>query len=231
MKCDLHVHTCLSPCADITMVPGEFLKANIDVIAICDHNSGKNVRTFSHVLNRYGKLVIPGIEIQTIEDVHILGYFYSIKSVEKITEIIYSHLPKIEYDPESYGYQLYVNENDEFVDMEALPLGFPTDLPLSAVVDLIKEYKGIPVYAHITRKFGVLYQLGIFPPLDVKIAEVNSKDDLVLARKFGFIPISSSDAHFLEQIGSKYSIIEGEKNIKSILNEILSGKVKTKWDY
>lgn len=230
MKCDLHVHSCLSPCANISMVPGVFKNSFLDVIALCDHNSGKNVRIFSNVLKEFGKVVIPGIEIQTIEDVHILGYFYDIDSLENLTDIVYTHLPKIKYDPEKFGYQLYVNEKDEFIGMELIPLSFPTDLSLSQAVNLINKYNGIPVYAHISRKFGVLYQLGIFPNEDVKVVEVNSKDDLFLARKHGFVALSSSDAHFINQIGERYSIIEGEKSVKNILDSIIEGKVKTIWD-
>ncbi|ONN27198.1 phosphotransferase [Thermosipho affectus] len=232
MKCDLHIHTCLSPCADITMVPGEVLKRAPDVVAICDHNIGGNVKSFRDVFQRCGKLVVPGIEVQTIEDVHILGYFFDILSLETFSLIVKKHLPKVNYDPERFGYQLYVNEKDEFTGVEETPLGFPTDLSLEKVISLILKFEGIPVYAHIGRKFGILYQLGVFPRLSVNICEVTNKEELDIARKNGFVAISSSDAHFLEQIGERYSIIDCEiKTVKSVLLSIVEGKVKTIWDF
>ncbi|OOC36765.1 phosphotransferase [Thermosipho melanesiensis] len=214
------------------MVPGEVFNRSPDVIAICDHNSGGNVRAFKNLFERKGKLVIPGIEIQTVEDIHILGYFLSISNLERLSLILKDYLPKIFYDPEKFGYQIYVDENDNFLKMEKSALGFPTELSLEEVVDIIQKYGGLPVYAHIGRKFGVLYQLGIFPNLPVKICEVTNKEELNTARKNGYIALSSSDAHFLEQIGVRYSIIDVEKkDVNSVLGAIISGRVKTIWDF
>jgi len=231
MKCDLHVHSCLSPCADLTMVPNEVVKYSPDILAICDHNSGENVLSFLKVFENHSKILIPGIEIQTIEDVHILGYFDKIKNLLKVSKIIYEHLPKISYDPEKFGYQLKVDQNDKFISLETTPLGFPTDLSIKEVTEIILKYSGIPVYAHISRKFGVLYQLGIFPDLNIHIAEVTNKEEYLIAKNNKFISISSSDAHFLNQIGKRYSIIKDKvKNAKEFLSFLIRGKVKTIWD-
>ncbi|MBO8160993.1 MAG: PHP domain-containing protein [Thermosipho sp. (in: Bacteria)] len=232
MKCDLHIHSCLSPCADLTMVPNEVVKYSPEIIAICDHNSGGNVLPFLKVFEKHGKILIPGIEIQSFEDVHILGYFKNFNDLITVSKIVAEHLPKINYDPEKFGYQVYVNENDEFVSMENLPLGFPTDFSIQEIIDLILDHSGLPAYAHIGRKFGVLYQLGIFPQTQVRIAEVTNKEEYSTAKKNGFITIASSDAHFLNQIGERYSIIEKEiKNVEDFLNLLYSGKVKTIWDF
>lgn len=232
MKCDLHVHSCLSPCADLTMVPNEIVKRSPEILSICDHNSGENVQSFLKVFEKNSKILIPGIEIQSVEDIHILGYFDNVEKLMKVSKIIYEHLPKIPYDPEKFGYQLKVDENDQFTSLETAPLGFPTDLNIENVVEIILKHSGIPAYAHINRKFGILYQLGIFPDLDVHIAEVTSEDEYHIAKKKNLIPISSSDAHYLNQIGEMYSIIEDEvKNAKEFLSFLINGKVKTIWDF
>jgi len=231
MKCDLHVHSCLSPCADLTMVPNEVVKYSPEILAICDHNSGENVLPFLKVFEKYSKILIPGIEIQTIEDVHILGYFSEVENLLKVSNIIYEHLPKITYDPEKFGYQIKVDQNDNFISMETSPLGFPTDLNIKEVTEIILKYSGLPVYAHISRKFGVLYQLGIFPDLNIQIAEVTNKEEYLIAKKNALIPVSSSDAHFLNQIGKRYSIIEDKvKDAKEFLSFLVNRKVKTIWD-
>ncbi|MFH1297620.1 MAG: PHP domain-containing protein, partial [Bacteroidota bacterium] len=45
-KADLHIHTCLSPCADLEMSPRNIVteakKKGLDIIGICDHNSAEN---------------------------------------------------------------------------------------------------------------------------------------------------------------------------------------------
>ncbi|SHH51041.1 PHP-associated domain-containing protein [Thermosipho atlanticus] len=233
MRCDLHIHSCLSPCSDLTMVPNEVVKYSPKIAAICDHNSGENVLSFYKVFEKHSKLLIPGIEIQSVEDVHILGYFNKIENLLKVSKVIAEHLPKISYDPEKLGYQLKVNERDEFTSLETIPLGFPTDLPLKKVVELIIENSGIPVYAHISRRFGVLYQLGLFPDTSkIKIAEVTNLEEYKIACNHGLIPISSSDAHSLNQIGVRYSIIENAvSSIQEFLIALVNGKVKTIWDY
>ena len=116
--------------------------------------------------------------------------------------------------------------------IEERPLGFATDLPLKKVIDLITEFGGLPVYAHVDRKFGVIYQLGFIPNEEnVRVIEVRKKETVNELRRKGYIVLTSSDAHSLYELGYRYSTIkDGIKDVAGILEEISNGRVNTLWD-
>ena len=45
--CDLHIHSCLSPCGDALMTPNNIVGMayikELDAIAVCDHNACRNL--------------------------------------------------------------------------------------------------------------------------------------------------------------------------------------------
>lgn len=236
IKADLHVHSCLSPCAEITMVPtlicSKVKEKNIQMFSIVDHNSCNNLESFEKVC---GTILIPGIEVTSLEEVHVLGYFSSIESVKNFYEIFREHLPKVQFNPESLGYQLLVNEKDEFVAFEEDYLLVASDLDLNGIIELILKFRGIPAYAHIDRQFGVLYQLGIFPQNDgVKLAEVRTKEGWKTAIKAGYVPFTSSDAHRPDEIGCRFTRFDVKDEDKKKLFELLANptrdRVLTIWD-
>jgi len=185
----------------------------IDWIAVTDHNSTRNVRVFSSVLDTFGIKVIPGIEIQTQEDIHILGYFPNCDWAEKMGEFVESKLPHIENNPEKYGYQLEVDENDNFISVVKEPLNFPCSMTLEETIERIQNHKGMPVYAHIDRSMGIIEQLGFIPsefediPCEVYI--LKNLDRMTVHIKNKTI-LSSSDAHNLDSIKKSKMIVECE---------------------
>lgn len=209
--CDFHIHTCLSPCADITMVPnvvGERLqKAGIDWIAVTDHNSTKNVRVFKEVLKKFGVEVLPGVEVQTIEEVHVLGYFPDVEHAESFGNFIYSYLPDFEIDEEHFGYQLVVDENDEFIDKETRNLSMSVNLTLEETVKALKRFEATVVYAHVNRAFGLLYQLGFFPE-NVEADAIEIRNFKNFEFDFPYPILVSSDAHNLDSIVKSRMIFE-----------------------
>ena len=85
---DLHVHSCLSPCADITMTPRGILEnLEVGMISITDHNCCGNARTFWKVCRERKVIFLPGIEISSIEEVHILGYFENLEDLERVSSL------------------------------------------------------------------------------------------------------------------------------------------------
>jgi len=213
MKCfkaDFHIHTCLSPCANITMTPGaiaeRLIRHGIDWIAITDHNTARNVRAFQRALARSGIKVMPGIEIQTVEDVHVLGYFPDSDTVESAGREVEQHLPSVAIDPERDGYSLLVDDADAFQEMLTLPFGFPTTLDIEETVRLIKRFGGQPVFAHVFRGLGLFYQMGILPesargiPLEVYLLEKRTQIPLFCG-SFPTTLLSSSDAHNPDALG------------------------------
>ncbi|MBN2220077.1 MAG: PHP domain-containing protein [Kosmotogaceae bacterium] len=209
--CDFHVHSCLSPCADITMTPKEIasvcVSKGIDWIAITDHNSARNVRVFSDVLNKFGVVVIPGIEVHTLEDVHILAYFAEVEKAEDYSEWLKEEkLSQLSVDPEISGYQLLVDEDDNFTGFEEIWLGQPALLSIAQTLSTIEEYGGVSVMAHIERKMGLLAQLGVIPENCREVPmEISFKRTLDKGLPLENI-IHSSDAHSLSMITPTVSI-------------------------
>lgn len=221
IKADLHVHSCLSPCAQIIMVPSIISQAikekQLDLISITDHNSCHNLDSFAKKIKNY---LIPGVELTSSEEVHVLAYFCSIESALNLCDFVKKFLPRVTYDPELMGYQLIVDEQDEFQGLEEDFLGLALKLPLNDLIEIIHSHNGIPVYAHIERRFGVLYQLGVFPKDDrIKLAEARSKEGWVQAVKSGFVVLSNSDAHNPDEIGCRFTRFAIENlNLKELFN-------------
>ena len=120
---DLHNHSCLSPCGDDDMTPcniaGMAKIKGLDIIAVCDHNTARNLPAVQRVCEAYGLLLLPGMEITTREEVHLLGYFPTVETALAFGEMLRAHLPKKKNNPRFFGRQLVMNEDDEITDEEA----------------------------------------------------------------------------------------------------------------
>lgn len=210
-RCDLHIHTCLSPCADMEMLPGLVIKEakskGLDAVGICDHNSAENVLAFKRVGEREGLRVIGGIEVTTEEEIHIIALFDNDEDLFKLQKIIYNNLSGLN-DEEAFGKQVVVDRDDQPIGLNDRLLISTTLLPLERVVDTIHSLGGIAIASHIDREgFSILGQLGFIPPgLNLDGLEVSPKTLLVKARRdyahlgdFEFI--TASDAHYLDDIG------------------------------
>lgn len=215
-----------------TLICAKVQEKNIQMFSIVDHNSCSNLESFEKVCEA---VFIPGIEVTSSEEVHVLGYFPSIEGVKNFYEIFKEHLPKVRFGSESLGYQLLVNERDEFISFEEDYLLVAADLSLGKIIELILKFGGVPAYAHIDRQFGVLYQLGIFPPNDVvKLAEVRTKEGWNAAIKAGYVPFTNSDAHRPDEIGCRFTRFDVEDGDKKKLFELLANPTRSKvlsiWD-
>ena len=94
---DLHIHSCLSPCGDNDMTPGNILGMakvkGLDAVAISDHNSARNLPAAQIIAEAYDVLLVPAIEITTSEEVHMLGYFPDVQTAVDFGEMLKAHLP------------------------------------------------------------------------------------------------------------------------------------------
>jgi 3',5'-nucleoside bisphosphate phosphatase len=215
-RLDLHIHTVLSPCTELAdMTPkaivAKAIQNGLDAIAICDHNSCRNVKGAVRAGNARNFLVIPGIEITSKEEVHIVGLFSEVAHAEAIQEEIYSRLGGFN-DEEAFGYQVVVDENDFVEDMDQRLLIGATTLNTNQVVDLIHNFQGLAIAAHIDRTaFGIFSQLGFIPnDLELDALEISKHIDGPTARqrydkihRWHFL--RSSDAHYLTDIGSAFT--------------------------
>lgn len=214
MLCDIHIHSCLSPCGDDDMTPNNIAGmahlAGLDVIALTDHNSADNAAALEKCAGRYGIAVIGGIEVNTAEDIHLLCYFDNVKNAEIFGRIIEENLPPVKNRREIFGSQQIMDENDVVTAEKENLLINACALTLEQAVNLCHEYHGKAVYAHIDRdSYSVLSVLGALPQ-EIEIDGVEIYD---LSRRRALIEsgvikpdmpfMSNSDAHYLEYIGDK----------------------------
>jgi len=210
---DLHIHTCLSPCATLDMTPRKIVRAardkGLDIIAVTDHNSAENAGAVMAAAGDAGPSVIPGIEVTTSEEVHILGLFGGVREALAMQDLVYENLQPGENDEDLFGMQVIANEFDEVEGFNKRLLIGATALPIGEVVTAIHRFHGLAVAAHMDREaFSIVGQLGFIPedlPLDA--LEVSKGVPLALARaRFSryedFAFITSSDAHQIGEVGT-----------------------------
>jgi PHP family Zn ribbon phosphoesterase len=210
-KADLHIHSCLSPCADLDMSPRAIvnmsLARGIDIIAVCDHNSAENVGAAMRAGAKRGLFVFPGMEICSREEVHTIALFETVKQAIKMQEIVYRRLTGTNR-PEVFGDQVVVNEFDEVEGFNDRMLIGATQLALLDVVKDIRRLGGLSIASHVDRpSFSILGQLGFIPAgLDIDALEISRHIKKELAPELppgarDFPIVTSSDAHFLDDIG------------------------------
>lgn len=236
---DLHIHTCLSPCGDLQMTPQKIirhaLERKLDVIAVTDHNSGRNLKPIIKLGSQNGLSIIPGMEICSSEEVHVLGFFGSIDSAAEMQNIVYENLSG-ENDPDIFGMQVIGNESDEVEGFENKLLIGAVDLTLEEIVNHIHRLDGIAIASHIDREsYSVIGQLGFIPDsvkfdgLEVSASLPKEKLDQLKVEFSNYQLIQNSDAHFLEDIGkstTKFFIEEPTfEEIKKALKKINGRKI------
>ena len=220
-RADVHVHTCLSPCGDLLMSPKKIiaraLEQNIDIIAITDHNSAENASAAVSVAAGSPITVLPGMEVCTSEEIHVLALFENLRSALEFQRLVYDHLPG-ENNPEVFGEQIIADENDEVRGYQQKLLIGATDLPLATVVDGIHRLDGVAIASHIDREsYSIVGQLGFIPgdvrfeALELSVNITNSDAEKRFTTYSGYTFIRNSDAHFLEDIGKNTSTFYLEK--------------------
>lgn len=208
LRADLHIHTCLSPCGDLEMGPEAVLmkaqELELTTIAITDHNSTQNCRAFIEYASKTNIRVIPGIEVTSSEEAHILCYFDSLEKAEEFGRLVEESLLPIPLDEEAMGMQIVVNSEEEVVDMVENYLSVASSYSTSDIVILAHEYGGVVVPAHVDKPvYSLISQLGFITddPFDaIEISYGCLKRDE--AKLFNFKSVvSGSDAHYPDDIG------------------------------
>lgn len=225
---DFHVHSCLSPCAEDDMTPGNIvgmaLVKNLDIVALTDHNTCKNVPAFMEIAKEYGIIAIPGMELCTVEDVHLIGLFPSLKDAMEFDEFVYDKMANIENKEEIFGNQLIYDKKDQFVGKEAKLLIGGTSISFMQAQDRILEHNGIMIPAHIDRTSNSLLSNLAFIPEDssfscVEIKNRKKKEEIISKNPYlnKCKILYNSDAHYLYEINeAKYYIETTGKTIPDI---------------
>ncbi|UCD19343.1 MAG: PHP domain-containing protein [candidate division WOR-3 bacterium] len=209
---DLHIHSCLSPCADLMMSPKRIVQAAIakklDMIAVCDHNSAENVEATMTVARNTRLTVLPGMEVTSSEEVHVCGIFRDADATLTLQELVYSQLSPGENNAALFGDQIIVNEFDEVEEYNRRLLIGATNLSVERVVAEIHRLGGLAIACHVDRQaYSIIEQLGFVPKnlqLDaLEISAATTFDQAVkrIPQLTEYPIVSSSDAHSLDEIG------------------------------
>lgn len=228
---DFHMHSALSPCGDEDMTPSSIAEMaalkELDIIALSDHNSAKNVAAVMKNAEEYDILVVPAMELNSREDVHIVCYFPDLHSCETYSEHVYGYLPDIPWDESFFGRQLVMDEEDNITGKVDKLLISGLNLSVDEIFSDVYDMGGVPIFAHVDKKYNsVLSSLGFIPPqLEVNTIEIskNAVPEIFLERtlKKRYRYLVSSDAHNLGDISEReFSVTLEEKSVACFLNRL-----------
>ncbi|MDF2893194.1 MAG: hypothetical protein K0R80_3561 [Clostridia bacterium] len=218
---DLHLHTALSPCGDADMTPNNIvnmaLLKGLDMIAITDHNSCANVEAVIDAGRNLGLMVIPGIEVQSKEEVHLICLFKKLEKALAFGDLIYASLPNIPNNEELFGRQLIMDALDHITGQVDKLLLSSSSYSINEIFELVNKHEGICIPAHVDRPgYSIISNLGFIPPdLKVDIVEFSKKASLeAVFNKMPFLKsykhVVSSDAHYLWDISEREYFVEME---------------------
>lgn len=238
---DLHIHSCLSPCADNDMTPnniaGMAALKGLNIVALTDHNSCKNCPAFFEACRKQGLIPVAGMELSTAEDVHLVCLFERLEDAMRFDGEIQKHLMDVKNRPEIFGDQLVLNGDDEQIGIEEKLLISATDLWMSEAVALARSYGAHVHPAHIDRESnGIIAILGDVPE-DYAFDCLEFNDSGNIERITKEYPataekkrVVSSDAHYLWDISEADNCVELDDEpyssalVRQRLFEYLNGK-------
>ncbi len=231
MLYDLHIHSCLSPCADNDMTPatiaGMAKLEGADIIAVCDHNSALNLPATKIACDEYGLTLLPGIEVTTQEEIHVLCYFKTVENALKFGELLYENLPDIMCEQEVWGNQFVCDEHDRVIKSIDKLLTSAVSFDIYEIKELCKKYGGIPVPAHIEKDSASLLSVLGFLPEDLTFTmfEVKTPEKLVFFTERELFPkgksiITSSDAHMIEHIAKNLNELDEECDLYKFIQNM-----------
>lgn len=234
-KADLHIHTVLSPCGDVEMSPVNIVKKalemKLDIIGITDHNSTLQCELIKELAAKFQLFVLMGAEVTSKEEIHCLAYFENKTELAVFQRYLEQNLPNIPNISEKFGHQLLVNEQEEVLQEIQPLLIIGIDQSINEIATKVYELNGIFIPAHIDKsRNSIVSQLGFIPTnLSFDALEVSShfkrniQDELLLKNYDGKV-ITSSDAHYLHQIGSVYTEFSMQELSFSALQKALKQK-------
>lgn len=231
---DLHIHSCLSPCSDDDMTPNNIVNMaslkGLDIIAITDHNSTGNCRSVIDAGKDLELLIVPGMELCTTEEIHLLCLFPSLESADEFGREVYDTLAPLKNREDIFGSQVLRDRFDIETGHEERLLAVASGMDAETAVARVRALGGAVIPAHINREsYSMLNTLGTIPPeYGFVYLECNKqcnmeaflKDHPELASgRF----IRSSDAHFLWELLERESFLELEEKTIRCLIDTLNG--------
>jgi len=180
------------------------LALGINLIAITDHNASENIQSVMKAAQGTSLTVLPGMELQTEEEIHVLCLFDSLDQIKALQETVDQTLPDIPNNIDFFGEQFIVDETGEFIRRKEILLINSTRLSYETTYQMVTELGGLFIPAHVNRQaFGLIYRLGFVPPEPrpeaLEISRHLSREDAVqkYPQLADFPLIQSGDVHFL----------------------------------
>lgn len=238
---DLHVHSCLSPCADNDNTPcnlaGFAAISGINIMALTDHNTCKNCPAFFAAAKAYGVIPVAGMELTTSEDIHVVCLFETLEQAMAFDEEVDSKRIKIKNREDIFGEQLILNEDDEIIGKDEHLLSNATMISLDEAPALVKKYGGVCYPAHIDRDAnGIVAVLGTLPETPAfHCVEIHGLENIEpYKERFDLkdkVVVISSDAHYLQDVRDKENFFElddepySSNKVRQELFKLLRGDV------
>ena len=236
---DLHVHSCLSPCADNDNTPynlaGMAAVCGINIMALTDHNTCKNCPAFFLAAKQYGIIAVAGMELTTAEDIHIICLFERLCDAMSFSDEIDKRRIKIENRVDIFGEQILMGENDEVLGYEPDLLSNATTVSIDEAPSLVAKFGGVCYPAHIDREAnGIISVLGMLPESpQFSCVEFHSGEKIAEYEENFCVKehtkVVCSDAHYLADIGEdkNFLLLEDEPYssdfVRSELFKLLRG--------
>lgn len=211
IRADLHLHTVLSACAEVEMIPPlivrRALELGLSLLAVTDHNAAANCAGVMAAAEGTGLVILPGMELATAEELHLLCLFETLEQALTWQGIVFDHLPNRPNNEDLFGGQYVVNGAGEHIRTEGRLLAAPSDLSLDESVRRVAELDGLAIPAHVDRPmFSLFASLGFVPPgLPVPALEIFRHTDPNALRSehpeiAPYALVRDSDAHQLSEM-------------------------------
>ena len=224
---DLHVHTVLSACAETEMMP-EFIleraqELSLTLIAVTDHNSAENAPAMLRAAEGTGITVLPGMEVQTREEVHMLCLFDVLEQVARWQEEVYAHLPRLKNKPEVFGIQVMLDAEGEPVGTNDRLLATSTLFSVDEVVQTVQRLDGLCIPCHVDRPaYSLIANLGFIPPdLQIKGVEIShlvgpkeAQERFPQLKHYSLV--ASGDAHRLKEMARRTTLKMAEPTVAEL---------------
>lgn len=234
---DLHIHSCLSPCADNEMTPANLVGMSAlcgrQLIALTDHNSCLNCPAAMAAGEALGVLVVPGMELCTSEEIHVVCLFEKLEKALSFGEMVKSRSLHLSNRPEIFGDQLIFDQEDRLLGREEELLLSASGISLTEAPSLVRSFGGVCFPAHVNRdSYSILSALGDFPPETPFFAAEHTADAersalLRLCPKLSEkLLLVNSDAHRLESMAGPAGRLCLPELSRACLIAALSGEIE-----
>ena len=236
---DFHIHSCLSPCGDEEMTPHDLVQMaallGLNAIALTDHNACGNCPAAAEVAAELGITFLPGMELCTAEEAHIVCLFPTLEQATAFDRYIESTLPPVKNRPDIFGEQRLCNAQDEPIGIREGLLAVASAVSVDNVVSLVRSYGGTAFPAHIDRpSYSVTAALGDVPPVGFTAVEITALGDVdTLCAQYREIAgkplLLNSDAHGLEGVCEASAYLELDENTPEAIIAALNGEIPCIW--